>query len=347
VTATETQSQQSLTTASEWPSSLKRLDAALIDAKTRLTVITERLPQAHATTPRSDSTSETARADACRRLIDEADGFAIKARGLFRRRSCEFIAWDCLAQADRQMVFLMSAAERSALWTALKAEATSKLADHRKAAVLELSQPNPERLDLAVLWESMKTQRARNGGELCEEDVQKLIVATKEAAPSAETVCAVMLQIQTHSQNHYHKLDQLERQISVAAAILVVLVFVSMVGASFGPDLCSSGTSHMLLVGMLMGLFGGVLSLVFSIIRTDTRARIPAMRASLAVAFIRPFIGAAIALPVLAIVQAGVIQVKGADLCWVVAAACFLAGFSERWFLGLTERFQSKANDGQ
>ena len=90
-----------------------------------------------------------------------------------------------------------------------------------------------------------------------------------------------------------------------------------------------------LVTGTLLGLTGGVLSLAFTVARTNTRAKIPVMQESIQVAHMRPPIGAAVALPVILILEAEVVTMPQISKRWLIPIACFLAGFSERWFLGL------------
>ena len=55
------------------------------------------------------------------------------------------------------------------------------------------------------------------------------------------------------------------------------------------------------------GLLGGVLSVAYSVVRSNPTRRIPEVRSSFAVMMVRPVIGAAIALPILFFLEAGLI----------------------------------------
>jgi hypothetical protein len=317
-----------------WPHRLQRLEAAVVDAEKRL----DRL---------GENGTDASRIKICRELIEEAEQAAEARRGWLARPR-EYLAWDCLAQFDRHMVYLLGASERAALWESLRAEADEKLGGHRKRAVQGLSQKVPAALDLEALWASVRAERSEKLDTPCEEAVHRLITRAKDSPPPAELVCEVMRLLQTTSQNMYHKIDQLQSQITYATIFLVVLVVMLLSGAAIRIYLdWSSGVERTLLLGTLMGLTGGVLSLAFTVTRSDASAKIPAMRTSFEVACIRPFIGAAIALPVILIFESGVINIPATDKFWVVAVACFLAGFSERWFLGLVEKVQNKAGDGK
>ena len=65
------------------------------------------------------------------------------------------------------------------------------------------------------------------------------------------------------------------------------------------------------------------------------------MRLSKLVTGTRPLLGATVAIPVLVFIQAGYVKFAGFEETQAILAFCFLAGFSERWFLGLMERFES------
>lgn len=98
-----------------------------------------------------------------------------------------------------------------------------------------------------------------------------------------------------------------------------------------------------LTLGMLAGGLGGILSMTFSLGRVDLSKKIPDMRLSALVTFMRPLLGAAVAIPVVVLVSAKYIEVKGFTHPLSILAFCFLAGFSERWFLRLIEKFESSA----
>ena len=235
----------------------------------------------------------------CRASIEQAKQAATGGpRWCSRPRA--YVAWDCLEQFDRQYIELMSEHEIRALWESLKTEADEKLSDHRKKAVAEL------------------------------------IKVCAGGAPRRETVAEVMRHIHVTSQNTYHKLDRLTEQIRYAGLILFALVVFLLTIASrrWFRDV-SDTLDYSLVIGTLLGLTGGVLSLAFTAIRTNTRAKIPAMQESMQVAQIRPLVGAAVALPVILILEAGVVTAPKIDKIWLISVACFLAGFSERWFLGI------------
>ena len=283
---------------------IQRLEAALIDAQGRF-------DRALATP------GDPSRIEACKQRLDSA-WQAAQHRSFGVASPRDYLAWDCLAQFDREMVHLLSREEMNALWISLKAEAQQKLTDHRKQAVASLvsnvegASGKPEASDLRP-----------------------------------EIVAEVLKQIHITSQNQYYKIDQLRRQIAYAGLFLFVLIFGLLLVSGFGWSVQFSDTlDGALVLGTLVGLSGGVLSLAFTVVRTDVTSKIPAVRMSFEVAMMRPLIGAALALPVILVIESGFLQVNGIGKNWLIAVACFLAGFSERWFLGLMESVEGKAPNG-
>ena len=95
------------------------------------------------------------------------------------------------------------------------------------------------------------------------------------------------------------------------------------------------------MLGIPAGALGGILSMAFSLGRADLTAKIPDVRLSRLVTFTRPLLGATVAIPVLVFIEAGFLKVEGFVGGLAVFAFCFLGGFSERWFLGVMERFEA------
>jgi len=284
----------------------ERLEAALIDAQARLDKAAE-------------DGADSSRVKICQERLDSARR-AAQRRFLYLALPREYLAWDCLAQFEREMVYLMSPGQLRALWMSLKSEAEEKLSRHRKQAVA----------DMVKSVEVPGRKHARS-------------------EPTADTVAEVFKQVHISSQNRYYKLGQLRKQIAYAGLFLFVLIFGLLMVASFEAFAGMSDNFDVVVRrGILLGLTGGVLSLAFSVVRTDVNAKIPNIRMSFEVAAIRPLIGAALAVPVILIFESGWITVSGVEKEYLIAIACFLAGFSERWFLGLMETLEGKtANDNK
>lgn len=254
--------------------------------------------------------NDQARIGVCERLLREIRS-AIESMPAWHADEREFFAWDCVGQFDRQMVYLVDERERQAIWLCAIHEAGEKLGGHRKKAV------------------------------------ERLIESVGDGAAPAATVEAALKQIQAQSQNQYYRIAQLRRQIFyVGLFLLVMIVGVVVAARMHWLERLWPNLDQTLELGMLLGLVGGVLSLAFTVSRTDETAKIPKVRMSFQVALARPIIGAALALPVVLIVDSGLITVAGVEKKWLVAIASFLAGFSERWFLGIMEGLEKKARVG-
>jgi hypothetical protein len=96
-----------------------------------------------------------------------------------------------------------------------------------------------------------------------------------------------------------------------------------------------------LVLGILAGVLGGMLSTAFSFGRVDLTKKIPEVRLSMLVTSMRAVLGAAVAIPVAVFVESGFVELKALAKPYSILIFCFLAGFSERWFLGLMERFEA------
>ena len=116
---------------------------------------------------------------------------------------------------------------------------------------------------------------------------------------------------------------------NIAVVTLNALGFFSILG---------SRVQDTLPLAVFSGLLGGVLSVAYTVVRADTGRKIPEVRANFTVTMVRPVIGAAIALPVMFFLESGLIIDEAHR--WVVLGLCFVAGFSEQWFLGIVEKIE-------
>src|SRR5262245_37499902 len=179
-TATSARSTPGPSRPARWPRRLERLQAAIIDAERKLSVLRARN---HALVD----------IERCSATIERARDAAGVNDGWLRRRRRPYVAWDCLAQFDREVVHLLEPAELVVLWKSVKAEADEKLKDHRKKAA-------------------------------------ETLVADP---PTVDHLTEVMRHLHTTSQNAYHKIDRLNEQIRYAGLLLTVLVVTLLIGAYF------------------------------------------------------------------------------------------------------------------
>jgi uncharacterized membrane protein YfcA len=93
--------------------------------------------------------------------------------------------------------------------------------------------------------------------------------------------------------------------------------------------------------GMLFGFLGGLLSIAFGRMSTDFGASISELRMNTAVTLARPFVGAAAAIPIVFLLESGVIDASHKSPA-LALALCFVGGFSERWFVDQIQRIGGK-----
>ncbi len=138
---------------------------------------------------------------------------------------------------------------------------------------------------------------------------------------SIDGLRALMELLDGSAQNRHFTMHLVRRQLLVVGALLlsavVALLFVDV-------------SSH--LRGALLGVTGALMSMVL-VLRKPALSAIPELRASLEISLLRPVLGATSGLVISLLLKAGGTATDGA----VFVAACFLAGFSERFFLSRLE----------
>jgi cation transporter-like permease len=241
---------------------------------------------------------------ACRRCLESATEEAV--------RGAPYGAWDCVHQVNDEMLAAMSADELAAQWCSLRAEAEEKLKGSWRAKAAECL-----------------VKQAPDG-----------------KPPPLEIVRELQGHLATAAQNQQHKLalfeDRTLPSLSVFLGVFVggVLAFSAIVlnreaMPSFLP------WAETLVLGILSGALGGILSTAFSFGQADLTKKIPEVRLGMLVTSMRAVLGAAVAIPVAVFVESEYVKIEGLVKPFSVLALCFLAGFSERWFLGLMERFEA------
>lgn len=299
----------------------ERFRAAWLAARTRF----DQLPQ---------DQRESAAGQACERLLVAAQSAARRRYGVLPAHMS--LAWDCLQQFDRELVTLMDDNQRIALWHSLKPEARKKLDGWRKDAAEVLIAAIGENAGLAVA--PVGASRATHIDAFVDGG------SHRPTAPSAALLQELMKHLHTQAQNTYHKIDLLRRLLPWLLALLgitvVGVVYLSYRGmlGSLGGDIEGKDVFVVLFVGALGGILGGILSMSLTIGRGDIAQRIPELRLSRLLLVIRPLLGAVAAFPVALLAASGVVQVPSLAPTQAVFMFSVLAGFSERWFLGLIER---------
>lgn len=282
----------------------------------------------------SPDARESATGQACERLLHAAQAAARRRFGFMPSQMS--LAWDCLQQFDREMVTMLDEAQRTALWHSLKPEARRKLDGWRKDAAEVLIAAIGENAGMAAAPAS--APRATHIDAFVTDGPQRT------PAPSAALLQELMKHLHTQAQNTYHKIDLLRRLLPwlllLLAATVVGVVYLSYRGmlGSLGGDIDGKDVFVVLFVGALGGILGGILSMSLTIGRSDLAQKIPELRLSRLLLVIRPLLGAVAAFPIALLAASGVVQVPSLAPTQAVFMFSVLAGFSERWFLGLIER---------
>jgi hypothetical protein len=233
-------------------------------------------------------------------------------------------AWMVLNELEREMVMALSDAELKARLTSAQAEAGEKLGKWRGSAVKKL----PQELGLA-------------GEPGREAPAQAPAQPFSSRAATLAALRETMFHLHNSSQNLYHNIGRIRRQVTIASlsvAVMVVAVWVLNANGFF--DALGGSIRERIPLAVLSGLLGGVLSVAHNVSKVDPKLKIPEVRASFLVTLTRPIVGAAVALPILVLIESGLINIPGDQRIWAVPAFCFLGGFSERWFFGIVEKLE-------
>lgn len=252
------------------------------------------------------SDEQRAMLERCDALLERAVAAAAQRRAL--------VAWDCLQQIDRERVLAMTEDERRAEMALVLAESRSKLSGWRQDAA------------------------------------ESLAACSRGEAPSAAVLQALLRNVHAAQQSRQHRIALVRQQLPALTMMLgLAVLFFALWGLLGGFDWLARDdvevTVGMILVsGVLMGYFGGLVSFAFNWLRADLSHRLPDARVQRWLAFARPAIGAALAVPIVLFVEAGLINLGQLSPA-LVLALCFLGGFTERWFVAQIERIADRRRD--
>lgn len=227
--------------------------------------------------------------------------------------------WASLLAAERHEVDALSADELSARVEAVRREALSKLSDWRRDSVVAI---------LAQCQQAaVKNNGARKKGPADEERAKSVRLKVKEALRVRDE----------HFFNVYRKTEIRRNLLLVTALILAAALFLTYAIAVDAPS-GFLGSPDTLLIVMVFGMLGGLLSTAVSLADDKSSGRrMPEHIASTYVTLARPIFGAGFAVAVYIAIKSGAMNVfEGRS--GGIALASFLAGFSERWFLGIVDR---------
>jgi hypothetical protein len=225
-----------------------------------------------------------------------------------------YLAWDCLQQIERERVLALTGDERSAEMALVLAESRA----------------------LAGGWR--------------QDAAEALAASARGDAPTVATLQAMLRNVHAARQQRRHRLALARQQLPVLASLLAAAVaFFGLWGLLGGFDWLARDdvevTVGMVLVsGVLMGYFGGLLSFTFDWLRADVDMRGADLRTQRWLSLARPLVGAAVAVPIVLFVEAGLINLGQLSPA-LVLALCFVGGFAERWFVARIDRIASGGAD--
>ena len=242
-------------------------------------------------------------------------------------RSMVGSGYEHLHNAERESVAGMSPEERhTRSITILREAADSKFqSEWRRQAVYDIFDVTPS-----------------NDGKLPSDAVRKLQV-------SKEQLMEAVWHRNTGDRNRHRKLDRLRWQLSLVSILITLFVAVAVIASHLiTADNVTFGGVNLLAFpeAVYMGLLGGFLSAAFSIRKSNQYAKVPEIQNDLYLALARGMTGAAAAIPVYILVRLQLITIaRGEFAPWDLLFLCFLAGFSERWFLSAVASVASGKDD--
>lgn len=248
-----------------------------------------------------------------RDMLARCDALLARAHEAARAQRA-YVAWDCLQQIDRERVLALSDEERRAEMALVLAESRSLLAGWRQDAA------------------------------------EALAASARDLAPSVPVLQGLLRNVHAARQERRYRLALVRQQLPALVTMLVMTVaFFALWGLLGGFDWLARDdvevtVGMMLVSGVLMGYFGGLVSFAFGWLRADMAARSPDLRTQRWLSLARPAIGAAVAVPIVLFVEAGLINLGQLSPA-LVLALCFLGGFSERWFVARIDRIASGGSD--
>jgi hypothetical protein len=248
-----------------------------------------------------------------RDMLERCDALLSRALCAARERR-PYVAWDCLQQIERERVPALTDDERGAELTLMLAESRSRLGGWRHQAA------------------------------------EALATSARGEAPSSALLQAVMRTVHTARQEQRYRVAIVRQQLPALALMLVTAVVFFALWALLGGfdwlarDDVQVTVGMVLVSGVLMGFFGGLLSFAFSWLRATLPARIADPQAQRWMGFARPVIGAAVAVPIVLFTESGLINLGQLSPA-LVLALCFCGGFSERWFVAHIERVAGDSRD--
>lgn len=206
--------------------------------------------------------------------------------------------------------------------------------DERRARVISLR--NEVKVKLGNSWRG--------------ESARLLLDGKPEDVP-VEAIREALFHRNTYSQNIYRKIQLLRQQLVVICVLLVLLLLIAIFAGAFGAlavlDDKGPVSSCLLPFAIYMGVLGGTLSAAISVSHTDASAKIPDVQRTRLITLARSALGGAAAVAVFLLLQGNVVKLMDAPFThWSMLFFCFLAGFSERWFISTLDTFTKSKGTG-
>lgn len=183
---------------------------------------------------------------------------------------------------------------------------------------------------------------------LCDADGELIPITDKNAM---SVIDAIALR-DDDSQNTWYKIMLRRRHLRSLFALLCTIIGVTVALAWQRPGLGDYlGGLHQVIVVILFGALGAALSVAQSLIALEISAKIPSQQIGAFVVWMRPVIGAAAALVVLALLRANQqLHLLGGNLADnppIVGVLALLAGYSERFIVGALGAFEEASGKGK
>jgi hypothetical protein len=227
--------------------------------------------------------------------------------------------WECLMAAERHLIESYDETELQSRRTEIIKEVSSKLSDWRRETVLVILDPADEKVGVDNPKLRMEGSEANGARDL--------------SALRSQLRSAVRLRDE-HFSNVYRKIELRRKMLLITAPMLAAALWVIHAMARNNPA-GYLGEPQAILTVIVFGVFGGLISTALSLANNkDAGKRIPEHIANTYVTFVRPLFGAGFAVATYIVLKSGVVTLfDGKPGAYALAA--FLAGFSERWFLGI------------
>lgn len=185
------------------------------------------------------------------------------------------------------------------------------------------------RLELAARWEEAQQKLSKWRLAHARHLVTGHLVEAPEGfvkAPLLDAVQRLSEMLDANSQNRHFRIMLVRQQLQFIGVMLAVTVGVLLL-------LSWKLSEHVWLLGALFGVAGALMSMAL-MLRDPPAGAIPEMRASHEISLLRPVLGAACGLMMAFLLQ----STTGTEsLTALFVGACFLSGFSERFFLSRLE----------